>query len=410
MNNSSLNSIVKIFLEKLNDQEVKSAPDSLWNKFLKAGTTLWLDTGDIEGAKKLWNENFTALTTNNTLLNKEIQKGIYDEIISEASELFRDIEKRDRIKEIALLLNALHGSRLARIFNAKVSVELHTDLAYDIEGIEHFGTKLFNVNPDHFIIKVPFTAEGLIGARKLHNKGIPVNFTLMFSARQNVLAALIAQPAYSNVFLGRIGAFMKNNNLGSSDFIGETVTNTTQDNLNRLKKENKTHTKLIAASIRNWKQLTYLKEVDVFTMPLAVAADAKFYLNNVSEIPFKDPGDTILNNITISETGLDKLWRVDDVILDIAKRFNHKIPSSGHELLELARDKGRNDIFPELNNSEIKLIDSDGKIPVFKNWASQISQNKTAVDSLLNLAGLYAFKNDQAVLDNRIKQKLMDNS
>ena len=406
MNNSSLNSIVRIFLDKLNDQEITSAPDILWNKFLKAGTTLWLDTGDIDGAKKLWNKNFTALTTNNTLLNKEVQKGIYDEIISEASDLFKDIEKGNRIKEIALLLNALHGSRLARIFNAKVSVELHTDLAHDIEGIEYYGTRLFNVNPDHFIIKVPFTAEGLIGARILHDKGIPVNFTLMFSARQNVLAALIAQPAYSNVFLGRIGAFLKNNNLGEPDFIGEKVTNNTQYHLNVLKKDNRSNTRLIAASIRNWKQLTHMEGIDVFTMPVTVATDAKINLNNITEIPFKTPGDIILNNITITETGLDKLWKVDDAILDIAERFNNKIPSSGQELIKFVTAKGLYDIFPDLNDSEIKLIDSDGKIPVYNNWASQISQNKTAIDSLLNLAGLYAFKKDQAALDNRIKEKL----
>ena len=37
------------------------------------GSELWLDTGDIEAAAEPWTEEFTALTTNNTLLNAEVQ-------------------------------------------------------------------------------------------------------------------------------------------------------------------------------------------------------------------------------------------------------------------------------------------------------------------------------------------------
>lgn len=206
-------------------------------------------------------------------MNKEIQKGIYDDLIKGTASFYTGLDIRNKVKEIAFTLNALHGLRLVKIFKAKVSVELHTDLAHDIEGIEHFGTKLFNVDPGHFIIKVPFTAEGLIGARKLHDKGIPVNFTLMFSARQNLLAALIAQPAFSNVFLGRIGAFLQNNDLGSSHFIGEFVTNETQKTLLALRKNDKTKTRLIAASIRSREQLLHLKGTDVFTIPTSVVSE-----------------------------------------------------------------------------------------------------------------------------------------
>ncbi len=273
MNDNKFNEILNKLLNRFNDAEVSYRNDILWGKFKSSGTELWLDTGDIETARKLWNNSFTALTTNNTLLNKEIQKGIYDDLIKGTASFYTGLDIRNKVKEIAFTLNALHGLRLVKIFKAKVSVELHTDLAHDIEGIEHFGTKLFNVDPGHFIIKVPFTAEGLIGARKLHDKGIPVNFTLMFSARQNLLAALIAQPAFSNVFLGRIGAFLQNNDLGSSHFIGEFVTNETQKTLLALRKNDKTKTRLIAASIRSREQLLHLKGTDVFTIPTSVVSE-----------------------------------------------------------------------------------------------------------------------------------------
>ena len=51
-------------------------------------------------------------------------------------------------------------------------------------------------------MKVPYTAAEPLGARKLRESGVKINFTLEFSARQNVLVAAIIKPNYQNVFLG----------------------------------------------------------------------------------------------------------------------------------------------------------------------------------------------------------------
>jgi transaldolase len=409
MNEYKFTDVLNELLYNFNDTVVPERDNGLWERFRNSGTELWLDTGDIEAAKKLWNKNFTALTTNNTLLNKEIQKGIYDDLIKEAARFYNKNDIKETVKDIALVLNALHGLRLVRIFNAKVSVELHTDLAHDIDGIEFFGTKLYNVDPEHFIIKVPFTAAGLIGARKLHDKGIPVNFTLMFSARQNILAAVIAKPAYSNVFLGRIGAFLNDNGLGKPDFIGEKVTIKTQSYLKELRRNDPFHTRLIAASIRNREQLLMMKNTDVFTIPVTVTEDTVNNLGTNSEIPFKEPGDIeLFYKDDLINSQINKLMEVDDHVFEIGKEFSENIPSSETELTDFAKDRGGEDIFPELNTEDERTIISDGKIPVYKHWKEQITHNKTAVDSLLNLAGLYAFKKDQAALDNRIKEKLKE--
>ncbi len=74
---------------------------------------MWLDTGDMEEAEANWSAEMSALTTNNTLLNHEIQKGIYDVFISEAKSVVRDLPQEERVKEIAFILNARHGLRLA---------------------------------------------------------------------------------------------------------------------------------------------------------------------------------------------------------------------------------------------------------------------------------------------------------
>jgi len=171
------------------------APDQPWWRSLATtGTRPWLDTGDLEAAGASWCSSFTALTTNNSLLNKEVQKGLYDALIGEAASTVRDLPADDQVIELAFLLNARHGLRLASRFGGRVSVELHTGLADDVERSLSYARRLFAICPEHFIIKIPLTPAGLLATRRLRAEGIPVNFTLGFSARQNLIAAACASP------------------------------------------------------------------------------------------------------------------------------------------------------------------------------------------------------------------------
>ena len=101
------------------------------------------------------------------------------------------MDERRLLLEIAFVLNARHGLRLARRFDAFVSVELHTDLADDVERTVAYGRRYHEVCPERFIVKVPLSPAGLIGARRLSDAGVPVNFTLGFLARKTVRAALM---------------------------------------------------------------------------------------------------------------------------------------------------------------------------------------------------------------------------
>ena len=134
----------------------------------------------------------SALTTNNTLLNNEIQNGIYDEFIPRANALLEGLDLQQRAQEIAFILHARHGLCLVQTFGGKVSVELHTDPADDLDGIVHYGRRFHDIEPDHFIVQVPLTATGLLGARKLRDLGIPVNFTLEFSNRTTAMFSWVA--------------------------------------------------------------------------------------------------------------------------------------------------------------------------------------------------------------------------
>jgi len=395
--------IRKFIAQGIEEKPMEAKPDSLWTGLKNTGTELWLDTGDMEEAEKIWTAEMTALTTNNTLVNKEIQKGIYDLFIAKAKEIVKSLPLSEQIVEIAFILNARHGLRIARKFSGLVSVELHTETANDIDAIVDYGSRYFEICPEQFIVKVPYTAAGLIGARKLRERGVKINFTLEFSARQNVMVAAITKPNYLNVFLGRIGAYIKDNGLGDGSGAGERTVISTQKWVTELTKNNPEPTKLIAASLRSYEQLEALAGVDVFTMPTKVAVDGKNYLSGnfspkLNEIYWVDLTDSA------REFAPEKLWEVNTEELEFAKTMAENCPKTGSELIERAHNAGCGDMFPKLSAEDLRHISGDGKIPKHERWAERIKNGELAIDTLLNLAGLASFTTDQEQLDARIEK------
>jgi transaldolase len=400
---ADLNTRISDFVWKnLGEKHVTGKKDPFWESLRDAGTELWLDTGDMEEAEANWSAEISALTTNNTLLNNEIQKGIYDVFISEAKSIVRDLPNEERVKEIAFILNARHGLRLAQKFGGFVSVELHTDTAHDIKAILNYGKRYHEICPEQFIVKVPYTAEGLIGARLLKDSGVKINFTLEFSARENVLVTRVARPDYLNVFLGRIGAYMINNNLGDGTGAGEMAVISSQNWVTGLSAENPWQTKLIAASLRSFNQLELLAGTDVYTMPPKVAAAGRKELSGKFSSRLHENYSVSIFD-TAKDAHIEKFWEVDNKVLKLAERLASKVPATGHELICIAHEEGCADMFPTLTKEEKGFIASDGKIPLHSRWAQKISEGKIAPDTLLTLAGLASFTADQSLLDQRIK-------
>lgn len=385
----------------LNETLFEGKEDKFWQSLRNTGTTLWLDTGDIEEAEANWTAEMSALTTNNTLLNNEIQKGIYDQLIEEALPIVSSLPEQERVKEIAFILNARHGLRLARRFGGLVSVELHTDTANDIDAILSYGKRFHDICPDHFIVKVPLTATGLLGARRLRDAGVKINFTLEFSARQNALVTAITRPDYLNVFLGRIGAYIADNGLGDGTGAGEMAVLSSQGWVTRLSASNPWPTKLIAASLRSYQQLEFLAGTDVYTMPPKVAAAGRANLAGsfISKLGAKYP---VVLNDEGKRSGIEKFWEVDDLVVDFIKEVTSELPQTGAELEEKARAAGLADMFPVLSAEEVHIVSADGKIPVYRHWDEKLKNRVIAPDTLLTLAGLASFTADQKALDDRI--------
>jgi transaldolase len=400
---ADLNTRISDFVWKnLNEKHVTGKSDPFWQSLSDTGTELWLDTGDMEEAEVNWSAEMGALTTNNSLLNNEIQKGIYDIFISEAKSVVRDLPQEERVKEIAFILNARHALRLASKFGGYVSVELHTDTAHDIKAIQNYGRRFHDICPEQFIVKVPYTAEGLIGARLLKDSGVKINFTLGFSARENVLVTKVSRPDYVNVFLGRIGAYMINNKLGDGSGAGEKAVISSQNWVTGLSAENPWQTKQIAASLRNFSQLELLAGVDVFTMPPKVAAAGHKELSGKFTSRTHENYDASMFD-NAKDAHIEKFWDVDEKVLKLSERLASKLPATGSELIHIAHEEGCEDMFPSLTKEEKGFIASDGKIPVHERWQKKISEGKIAPDTLLTLAALASFTTDQAMLDQRIR-------
>jgi len=382
-----------------------AASDPFWKGLRAVGTELWLDTGDMDGAAKLWTSEFSALTTNNTLLNTEVQKGIYDDVISRSAKLLAASDSRARVIEVAFILNARHGLRLAQRFGGKVSVELHTDLAHDIEGSIAYGRRYYSICPEHFIVKVPLTPSGLIATRRLRQDGIPVNFTLGFSARHNYLAAGFAAPSYVNVFLGRLNSYVADNKLGDGKLVGELATIASQRAVKELSRGKKEPTLQIAASMRDAKQVADLAGVDVFTMPPKVAEAARKELDGKwrSRVG-EDYKPALAAGVDAKDLRWETAWAIGEPEKKLLEKLVASPPRTGEDLVRLAEATGAKDIFPRLSKEDHERIVKDGKVPKHEAWQSRIRAGELAIDTLLNLAGLASCAGDQKALDDRIRR------
>ncbi|MBI2843929.1 MAG: transaldolase family protein [Armatimonadetes bacterium] len=371
------------------------------------GTDPWLDTGDACAAEKSWAPEIGALTTNNTLVNQVVQTGSMDDLIKSAARELRsarpDISGRHLVIEIGFLVNARLALGLVERFGVHVSVELHPDFGFDIEQTLNFGRRYYAINPDYFYIKVPMTTEGFIAVRKLSDEGIPVNYTLGFSARQNYLAARFSRPAFVNLFLGRLNSLVEENGLGSPENVGEKATLASYEAVRSIRERHSDiSTRQIAASIRSGGQVATLAGVDVHTIPPKAAA--QFLEMGVTRTDLRVLMSSDLK-VDVSAPGLARLWDVDNSFISFVEEAVGRADrlTDGEELKALARERGV-DLFHDWSEDERLRIREKGKIPDISRWSG------IAVDDLMSMSALESFVTDQGELDGRIEKLIRETS
>ncbi|QDV67486.1 Transaldolase [Rosistilla carotiformis] len=386
----------------------ETTEDPFWQRTNPTNTQLWLDSGDLEAIGDLWNSQFSGLTTNNSLLNAEVQNGTYDHFIPEAAKLLPGISESARVREIAFILNLRHALKLVERFRCRVSVELHTDVANDVEATLAYARRCHELCPEYFLVKVPLTPAGLVAIKQLSDEGIRVNCTLGFSARQNYVATAFARPAYVNVFLGRLNSYIAENDLGDGEWVGEKTTLASQAAVASCETGNgDERTQQIAASLRDAEQLQRLAGVDVITMPTKVALQAK----DVLEEPWRSQLDQhyevkLHQGVDPSLVGVEKLWEISDLERQFVENAAKASSLSPLQLQQLAMDHGVDDLFPTMSEQQRQAIADQGKVPVHQHWQEGIRDGSLAIDSLMTLAGLASFAAAQAELDQRIRDQL----
>ncbi len=389
----------------------KFQENPIWQKFRQQGTDLWLDSGNMDEIKDNWTDEFTSLTTNNTLLNREIQKGNYDSLIEQFIhflENYDNLTEYQKMLETAFMLNCHHALRLVDKFGAKVSVEEHTDLASRVDQAVEYGRRFHRISPTNFYIKIPFCPAGLLAARRLSDDGIPVNHTLGFSARQNYVMARIARPAFVNVFLGRLNSFIADNDLGNGNKVGQKATLASQAAITRLRHIPFISTKQIAASLRSADQVFDLAGVDVITVPPKVASEVLGIdpdLDVISDKTFANYIPEVRRDLDRKSYRLSTLWLIPNDLIkcldDLDKEDIYKF--SPQDLIDFFADHNCSDVLVDWTKEQHQMSRKEGKIPQLQNWRELLEHKIIGLDSLMNLAGLNSFAVDQKDMDERIK-------
>lgn len=369
------------------------------------GSRLWLDTGDADAAGSVWGLELEALTTNNTLVNQVVQTGAMDGLISYTSRKIKearpDISDHDLVIELAFLVNAKLALSLVQKFGAHVSVELHPDLGFDVKQTVAFARRYYAINPDYFYVKAPLTPAGFVSVRILSGEGIPINYTLGFSARQNYLAARFSNPRFVNVFLGRLNQVVEENNVGKPENIGEKVGLASNEAVSALRQSSRSiQTEQIAASLRSGEQVVKLAGMDVLTIPPKVAGE---YLemdiakNDVRQLSSGDLRVDLSAGGPVIQASLEKLWTIDEQFIafveDAVKQADQI--RDGQDLFNLSVEHNVNLFYPWTSEDRKKLREK-GKIPDLSQWPG------VPVDDLMSMSALESFAKDQEALDGRI--------
>ncbi len=164
----------------------------------------FIDTANVNEIKKAWDIGvIDGVTTNPSLISKENRNPV---------ELFKEI---------------------CSIVDGPVSAEA---VSMKAEEMFNEAEELSSIHKN-IVVKIPMTEEGLKAVKRLSNKGIKTNVTLVFSPGQALLAAK-AGATYASPFVGRL------------DDIGHTGMDLIRDMI-EIFDNYMFKTEVIVASIRN---------------------------------------------------------------------------------------------------------------------------------------------------------------
>ena len=169
---------------------------------LKQYTTVVADTGDFRQFAQFQPQD---ATTNPSLILKAVQKSDY-------APLLRETVERHRSKPLDEVMDRLlvrFGVEILRMIPGRVSTEVDARLSFDEDASYTRAERIIElyqaegVPVERVLIKVASTWEGIRAAKRLQQRGINTNLTLLFSFCQAVACAQ-AKVQLISPFVGRI--------------------------------------------------------------------------------------------------------------------------------------------------------------------------------------------------------------
>ncbi len=400
-------------------------PSPLLGALREAGTAhVYADTADRDELAALLAAGPGAIvreidgnTANQPLVRRVV--GRYLDAGDPAAWARRLRERREDLggQELARLLYAVLLGRIGNDFTAafaadrpwEVSLQLHMALARDPEGARRTGRVLRRMVPTAFV-KVPFTPyapECFLVARDLEREGIPVNFTSTFSARQVVTAALLADVTRTNIFMGRLNQGLE------AALLGEHVDLEAQRALLRLRRQAGVKTRLIVASVREWRTFVAVAGCDVFTAPCAVIRDFLAQREVGPEAIASRLETSYEDRLGVSERvrqrlglqSIARLYRVEPELIEFLQALRGSAEwaamRDGDRLFRRFDEAGFGDLFYAPTEAEWGDI-RRGKLPDLDSPLTA----RLALDTLMSLLADGDFENEQAAIDREITRRL----
>jgi len=235
---------------------------------LKQFTTVVADTGDF---KQLDAYKPRDATTNPSLILKAVQKPDYQPLLGETVAKFRG----RALDEIMDRLLVRFGCEILSIIPGRVSTEVDARLSFDSNATFTRGERLIElyeaegIHIDRVLIKVAATWEGIEAARRLEDRGIHTNLTLLFSFCQAVACGQ-AKVQLISPFVGRIYDWYKKSAGATWDEAAKAGVNDPGVQSVREIYNHYKHfgiaTEVMGASFRNMGQITALAGCDLLTI------------------------------------------------------------------------------------------------------------------------------------------------
>ncbi|WP_341911856.1 transaldolase [Polaromonas sp. YR568] len=235
---------------------------------LKQFTTVVADTGDF---KQLDAYKPQDATTNPSLILKAVQKPDYQPLLRDTVAKFRGRALDETMDRLLVRF----GCEILSIIPGRVSTEVDARLSFDSNATFTRGERIIElyeaegIHIDRVLIKVAATWEGIQAARRLEDRGIHTNLTLLFSFCQAVACGQAGVQLISP-FVGRIYDWYKKSAGAAWDEAAHAGANdpgvqSVRQIYNHYKKFG-IKTEIMGASFRNIGQITALAGCDLLTI------------------------------------------------------------------------------------------------------------------------------------------------